>query len=292
MTDGETAETTAEEAFALVGNELRAGILRVLGETPHEGVSFSELRERVDSDVDSGQFNYHLQKLVGPFVEKTDDGYVLRPPGLALYRAIKAGAFSRSLTVEGFDADFDCYFCETPVEAAYDDGLFTMTCPGCEHLYARTALPPSAVEGDRSELLTRVDQYNRHQMGLSADGVCPVCANPMALEFLDSDAVAWVDGAERLDVFCHRFCGHCGREQYMTVGLALLHHPAIVAFFHEHAVDVTAIPHWGLEFVMTDNYLTVRSKDPWKFELAVPCEGETLTLVVDDELNVIEEERS
>ena len=292
MTDGETPETTADEAAALVGNELRAGILRVLGETPHEGVSFSELRERVDSDVDSGQFNYHLQKLVGPFVEKRDDGYVLRPPGVALYRAIKAGAFSRSLTVEDFDAGFDCYFCETPVEAAYDDGSFTMTCPGCGHLYARTTLPPSAVEGDRSELLTRVDQYNRRQISMSADGVCPVCVNPMSLEFLESGAVAWAEGAERLDVFCRRACDHCGREQYITVGLALLHHPAVVSFFHDHSVDVTAVPHWELEFVMTDNYLTVRSTDPWTFELDVPCDDETLTLVVDEALQVVEERRS
>jgi len=178
--DSEDADFTPEDAFGLPGNELRADVLRVLGESPYEGFSFSELRERVDEGVDSGQFNYHLRKLVGPFVENTGDGYGLRTPGRGPYRAIGAGAFSRSVSLEPFEAGFDCYFCATPVEAAYDEGSFRLTCPGCDHLFASTTLPPSAVEGaDEAELLDRVDQYDRHQMLAASLGVCPVCVNGM-----------------------------------------------------------------------------------------------------------------
>ena len=88
------------DAFALVGNETRAEILRVLGEEPWAGLSFSELRSRVDPDLDSGQFNYHLQQLVGQFVRHTDDGYEMRPAGVTLYRTIRAGIFSRTATVD------------------------------------------------------------------------------------------------------------------------------------------------------------------------------------------------
>jgi len=64
-----------EETLSLIGNEVRAEILWALSDA-RGGVgsppvlSFSELRSRVDADVDSSQFNYHLQQLVGHFVER------------------------------------------------------------------------------------------------------------------------------------------------------------------------------------------------------------------------------
>ena len=286
MTDDAEAGFTAEEAFALVGDELRAEILRVLGERPHEGLSFSDLREGVEGDVDSGQFNYHLQRLVGHFVERTDEGYELRAAGLALYRAIKAGTFNRRVDLEPFEVGFGCYHCGTAVEAAYEDGSFRMRCPGCEHVYTHTMLPPSAVEEDRDALLGRVDRYNRHRMAMAARGVCPVCVNAMDLAFVPGGDV-WSAGAERHDVFVHRSCTHCGREHYMAVGMTLLDHPAVVSFYREHGRDLTTTPHWELEWVMTDEHLTVRSRDPWEFELRIRCGDGTLAAVVDGDLEVV-----
>jgi DNA-binding transcriptional ArsR family regulator len=282
---------TAEEAFGLLGDELRADILRVLGETPYEGLSFSELRERVDEGVDSGQFNYHLQKPVGPFVENTDDGCVLRAPGLAVYRAIGSGAFNRSVTLEPFDAGFECYFCSAPVEAAHEDGSFRLACPGCDHRFASTDLPPSAVEGsDEAELLARVDRYTRHRMLAASRGVCPVRACGMEPAFVPAEEL-WSEGSERLEVFASWSCDHCGRSHHMPVGLALLYHPALVSFFHDHGVDVTSVNHWEPEFALSDNHTTVRSRDPWAVELAVSRGGETLELVVDENVAVVETNR-
>jgi hypothetical protein len=63
------------EAFDLLANEIRLDILRTLGEamagdgkTP---ISFSELQRRVGVE-DNGRFNYHLDRLLGTFVEKAD----------------------------------------------------------------------------------------------------------------------------------------------------------------------------------------------------------------------------
>ena len=287
MTDDSEAAFPAEEAFALIGDEIRAEILRVLGEDPHEGLSFSELRERVGTDVDSGQFNYHLQRLVGHFVERTDDGYELRGAGLALYRAIMAGTFNRRVELEPLDAGFDCYHCGTGVEASYEDGSLQLQCPGCEHVYVHTMVPPSAAADGPEALLSRVDRYSRNRVLTATSGVCPVCVAGMELEFLSGEEV-WSAGAERLEAFVHRSCENCGRQQYATVGMALLDHPVVVSFFHERGRDLTEVPHWELAWVMTEKHLTVRSRDPWEFELRVPCEGETLELVIDDELTVVE----
>ena len=120
---------TAEDAFALIGDETRAEVLRVLGQEAHLVFSFSGLRSRVDPGIDSSQFNYHLQQLVGHFVEQTNDGYQVRPRRRTFYRMIRAGTLTRYESFDHLDVGFDCYFCETPVEAAYDDGLFTSSTP-------------------------------------------------------------------------------------------------------------------------------------------------------------------
>ncbi|MFB6206994.1 MAG: winged helix-turn-helix domain-containing protein [Haloglomus sp.] len=290
MTDDAAADDSEPaDAFALVGNETRAEILRVLGQDPWTGLSFSELRSRAAPDMDSGQFNYHLQQLVGQFVRQTDDGYEMRPAGATLYRTIRAGTFNRRASVEPFDAGFDCYFCETPVEASYDDGIFRLRCPGCEHVYAHTMAPPSAVEGvDRDELLAHIDQYNRHNMLAFARGVCPICVNGVDCEFIPGEA-AWTEGAERFDLFVNHSCDHCGNEHYMTVGLALLYRPPFVCFFDERGLDVTSVPHWELPFVMTDRDVTVRSEDPWEVALETTYDGDRLELVVDEDLTLVEQ---
>ncbi|WP_415380828.1 winged helix-turn-helix domain-containing protein [Halosimplex sp. TS25] len=288
--DTDTASAGAgadpEDAFALIGNETRAAILRALGETPHEGVSFSDLRSRVDAEMDSGQFNYHLSQLVGQFVDRDDDGYTLRSEGLALYRQIRAGTFNRRAAVEPFEIGLDCYFCGAPVEGEYEDGTFELRCPGCDHVYSHAQLPPSTVEtGDVQNLLERVDQYNRHEMLAYARGVCPTCVSPLDTEFVRGEDV-WSEGSERFDVFVGSECDHCGARHYMSVGLAVLYHPAVVAFFHDHGVDVTSRPHWELAWAMTDESLTVRDTDPWEVALEVERDGETLELVVDEDVSV------
>jgi DNA-binding transcriptional ArsR family regulator len=79
----DTADAT--DAFALLSDETRVSILQSLAaaeaspEDP-DALSFSELRTRVGVR-DGGLFNYHLRKLRGQFVEKTDDGYRLTTEG-------------------------------------------------------------------------------------------------------------------------------------------------------------------------------------------------------------------
>lgn len=74
----------------------------------------------------------------------------------------------------------------------------------------------------------------------------------------------------------------------MVVGSALLTHPGLVTFFHQRGLDVTSRPAWEFEFASTDNYTTVRSTDPWEVALVVSRSGESLELVVDDSLTVLE----
>ncbi|MFC7139462.1 hypothetical protein ACFQMA_06365 [Halosimplex aquaticum] len=71
------------DTFTLLSNETRVRILAALADADEETVRFSDLRTRVDV-TDSGQFNYHLDRLRGDLVAKTDDGYALTESGRAV----------------------------------------------------------------------------------------------------------------------------------------------------------------------------------------------------------------
>ncbi|WP_459193611.1 DUF7347 domain-containing protein [Halosimplex sp. J119] len=75
------------DTFTLLSNETRVRILAALADADAEAVRFSDLRTRVDV-TDSGQFNYHLDRLRGELVAKTDDGYALTESGRAVARLL------------------------------------------------------------------------------------------------------------------------------------------------------------------------------------------------------------
>ena len=69
----------ATDTFTLLSNETRVRIVVAL-DASEAGLRFSELRARVGVR-DAGRFNYHLERLRGRLVTKSDDGYVLTPAG-------------------------------------------------------------------------------------------------------------------------------------------------------------------------------------------------------------------
>ena len=72
-------EADPTEALAVLGDETRIAILRVLADA-EEPLAFTELRQRAGVD-DAGRFNYHLSELREYFVREADGGYALREAG-------------------------------------------------------------------------------------------------------------------------------------------------------------------------------------------------------------------
>jgi hypothetical protein len=298
---------TPEEAFALVGNEVRAQILWALsdargGEGDLPALSFSDLRSRIDADIDSSQFNYHLQQLTGQFVERSEkesaqlldrvvdrlaEGYVLRPEGTMLTRMIHAGSSVGQQSLSSFDLDLDCYFCGTAVEATYKNAIFMAQCPGCEYVYEYDLIPPGIVADDEQMVLRQVTEYTRHRRLAFARGVCPLCANALDTEFVPPSETGY-PCADRREVLVNRWCDHCGERNYLRIGEILLREPTLISFGNEHGLNVTKTPLWELKFAVTDRYVTVRSTDPWEIALRLTLDADTLELVVDSELNVVE----
>ena len=120
--EGETdsLRLSPDEAFSVLGNETRLEILRTLGASAGP-LTYAKLYERVEYD-DPSNFSYHLNKLVGHFVRKTDDGYYLYDAGRRVVEAVVSGAVSDSTVVEPTETEKDCPFCGAPVAIGLETG--------------------------------------------------------------------------------------------------------------------------------------------------------------------------
>lgn len=293
--DGKTtnAETEAEDVFAVLGNEIRVELLRILGKAWTEDgreLSFSELRSLTET-TDPGQLSYHLQQLLGHFVQKRQDGYKLRPEGLHLYKTIHAGIFERQQENFSVDAGFHCYFCQSSVETTFFGGKAMIECPECEYRYLgylTENIAPSlkAFEDER----TAFEQFSKsihHELLGYARGVCPTCGNHLETRLVAPEEVP-KSKIERPKVYAHKTCIQCDTVFNLFLGVALLADPGLLSFCYRHDVDVFSTPYWELEFAATDNFTTVRSTDPWEVALHVNIDGAILELVVDGGVTVIE----
>jgi DNA-binding transcriptional ArsR family regulator len=277
----------AAGAFEALDDGTRVAILRALAqrqaETPTDpALSFSALRERVGTE-DSGRFNYHLGKLRGQFVEKTDDGYELTIAGQKVASSVLAGAYDIGQERDPVDLEADCRLCGDPLEATYADGLLTVDC-GNGHGF-NFPVPPGAFEGHDTHTVVRSTALvTAHEMELAAEGVCPFCRGAMSVEARATDDVLDVD--QGLPPYMGwAVCDRCGVTMTNHVGGFLTRHPAVVSLFYEHGIDVRERPLWELEFVVEDP--TVVSTDPLRLRVDVEVGGDAVALTVDDAVRVV-----
>lgn len=280
-----------EEGLMLLADETRMRILTSLvaagDDRERTTLPYSELKDRVDVP-DNGTFNYHLNKLLGTFVEKADDGYQVRYSGVLAYRSLMAGAFTANHEPTTFPVDTDCHGCGTGLRARYTaDNAVYVECPDCEWVFAGVQFPPRGFDArSEAELLRAVDHRMRHQVALFARGVCPWCGATVSTEI---DSAAADD--EPPDPSVTYVCDACSAGYHATVGESLLAHPAVVAFCYDHGVDLAETRVWDLEFAVTDRHVDVVSREPWRVAVTVPGDDEHLRLVVDDDLDVCTAER-
>jgi DNA-binding transcriptional ArsR family regulator len=262
--------------FEVLANESRAAILRALA--AHQSASprapaltFAELRERAGV-ADSGNFNYHLDQLQDHYVRGTDDGYVLTYPGVLLMGTLRAGVGVD--TERGpVPVDGTCDVCGADLQATYERGLLAVHCEN-DHVNPQNGVPPNAVaDRDLSAVLDYLTLRTQQQAEQFRRGWCPLCAGDATRRTVESPG----DGP---DVLLQATCGGCGMVFTAPHGLFVLRHPAVVAFYHDHDVDVHEAPYWRLDLVTSGP--VERSADPERYTLAVERDGERLELVVDD----------
>ncbi len=269
------------DAFTLLGNETRIDIIRVLGETSDESLSFSALRGRVNV-ADSGQFNYHLNKLAGSFVRRTDEAeYELTYAGAQVIGAIFAGTFNQRGLTRSFDLDSTCTTCGSVLLVEYEREHVTISCPTCNDQRSTFAFPPGAFENrPRDELVDAFDTWLRLYLTAVVEEFCLTCAGRMRGSIIDDSQ--YLDDQE---VGIEHICERCTNRSVNSVGVYLLYHPAVVAFHYDHGIDLTETPLWELSW-LHEQETTVVSRDPWQVQFSSEINGDHLEVMVNEDLSI------
>lgn len=304
------------EAFAVLGHEIRVGVLRVLWES-HDPIDpeadivpvapapvpYSELLRRLGLR-DHGKLNYHLSKLVDRFVRRTDEGYVLTGAGRKLVQAIVAGSLVEDPELPPVRTTSPCPLCDAPVVLRYTSGTAMVSCsacpgfgvPGPEDVWRGTlwnaGLPPSAlVDRTPDEILGTMHRLALSDLQTGLAGTCPHCTGRT-----ETDLTACDDHRVAESGFCETCglrnpgevvvqCATCRHFTVAPVGFAVLDHPAVVAFYHDHGVDVRVDPA-DLTIRATRFPVEVVATDPLELVLTVTAGGDELRLAVDESLTV------
>lgn len=274
---------TQEAAFTDAGSQRRLEILEVLHAAARDGerpLPFSTIWDRVDI-ADRGQLGYHLRQLDGRFVERREDGYVLRSPGRNVVQAAAAGTFvdpdPRTVTGAG-----PCPNCGAATALEYEDGWLTVRCPGCEHSLTVWSFPPrAAADRDDRALVDAFDRWVRNRIAQVVDGVCPDCGGRVTLT---ETTTGFDDGwlFDRLPLF---ECRGCYAQFCPAFGMTVLDAVPVRSFHRERDCDLRANPFWTVGPCVSDAATTAHV-DPLRVTVRFSAAGETLAVHLDDDLTI------
>lgn len=270
-----------EEAFQLLGHEIRVQILLALWRASDHTLGFAELYDAVDVD-DSGQFTYHLSKLEGRFVRHADDTYELLYAGHRVIDAIQSGVFHERLDIDPAELETDCIECGTALTFVYRDHVARVSCSDCERVWLEYPFDPGGVvERSVEEVATAFDRRTRFVWRLAGAEVCPVCAGDVRSRFL-ADVPREDHYAADHPVTVHLDCRRCSFFSYVPVGGAVLDQPAVVNFFFERGRSLRDAPVWTLPFVVDGGRVERRSIDPWRIQVTITADDSTIRLTLAD----------
>ena len=276
------SSTAPGDAFAALGNEVRISILRTVADAVEEqgdGLRFKAIYDRVDVDSTS-QFSYHLDRLEGAFLRKSDGEYVLTQAGERVVRAVRSGAYDERPSFEPTTIEGDCPSCgATTLSVAYRDSLLTVACASCESTVVTYDLPPAASEGrSTTALLHSCNRRAHHEYSTALQGTCSTCGGKTTVDVRES---------ERHDGYtCLAACDQCGLRLFAPLEVRLFYHPAVVAFYWERGEDVSNVPLWRLPAYIGEWTTTGSGDGGLPCAVTVVCGGDELRTTVSEDLEV------
>lgn len=306
---GESTTLSPDEAFAVLGEKARLQILQTLGEADGP-IAYSELFDRIKYN-DSSNFAYHLEKLVGHFVRKTDEGYDLQQAGCRVVEAVLSGAVTDDPVLEPTEIDRSCPFCSAPIEVAYHQERVEMHCTECPGLVRHTdsggsqfpeygtlghiLLPPAGVhERTPTEVLEVAEIWTATEMQAVARGVCPRCSGTVNHATHVCPAHDASDG--RCDQCGGRFgatfsatCSNCIFDIEAPIAAHLAVHTELMAFMIEHHIDPVSPEGFDFPYAATDE--AILSTDPFKARFTFTVNKDALTLTIEEDLSVVDATR-
>lgn len=260
----------------LVSHDVRAEILVALAEHMQERpreqtLGFSELRKRVGHD-DPGNFNYHLKRLQGNLVDKSDDGYGLSDVGHHFVAILMSGRFDPDTKKEFPDHETPCPICGTPSEITYDDGMLRTSCEN-DHGSMLNIGPELLDSHSVTETLNIAFRRTLLEAKSTMSGICPYCDGKTV-----GTANVLEDGP--IPVLYEWVCENCGSFLQSSAGGCVLFHPAVVSFCYEHDIDVFDSA-WDV-MVRNVETATVSSEEPLRVRVGISLNGDRVVVTLDD----------
>ena len=302
--DADGSILTPEEAYTVLGNEVRIQIIRTLHEA-NEPLGFSELFDRIEYDTASN-FSYHLNQLVDHFVQKTDAGYSLSWTGMLVARsAILAGQVTAQMRIEPTGINADCPRCEAPLEVSYDDNIMKVLCTDCVGIWEfgpRGLLitfngPPMAFAYRTADEAFHAMAHRRlGEIALLANDICPLCAATVEHALVvctDHDAT----DEHHCDVCTHHFYTDV-RQGCRECSFGFVRLPASVVLLASGSLDRVfagygePVPRgwdaYSLALAVDEELLDT---DPVRLRFSLPVDDGVISVTIDDDLTVLDYER-
>ncbi|WP_276253064.1 winged helix-turn-helix domain-containing protein [Halomontanus rarus] len=315
MTSDEPAASSLspDEAFALVADETRLEILRTLSGTD-ELLAFSELFERSEYD-DSSNFSYHLDKLEGHFISRTNEGYALRQAGRRVVEAVISGTMTEDPMVDRAPTDRPCPFCSAPIEVTYEQERVKMYCTECPGVgrqdepreefdtevstLGHISLPPAGVQGRTpTEMLNAAHVWSNLDLLGDSAGVCSRCSGTVERSVTvcedhdDSEGVCDHCG-RRYAVLFEVECATCPNSKTGIPIVCLLAETELLSFVTDHGGNPLMPETYDIGPGALANYEeNVLSLDPFIAEITFTIEDEALTVTIDENVSVVDVERN
>lgn len=296
-----------DDAFNVLGNETRLNILHTLAEDG-DPVAFSELRERVGMR-DSGQFNYHLNQLVGHFVAQSEDGYALRQPGERVVQAVLSGAVTDEPVIEPTEIDHVCPYCDGACEASYSHGRVELYCTECTGLYGEKTresvvaskygylgsitLPPAGVR-DRTvdEVVQAATTWSHLELIAQSCDMCPRCSAMLShsvdiCEGHDSTNGSCDQCGNRHGIHVESHCTNCFHLMRGIFGNYLVGTTELLAVVAGHGINpISDGIEWGAEWDEE-----ILSTEPFEARFTTDIEDERVSITVGADLTVTDVSR-
>ncbi|MFC7071873.1 winged helix-turn-helix domain-containing protein [Halovenus rubra] len=284
-----------EDVFTLLSDDNRIDILRALWNSD-DLMTFSALHDAVDIR-DSGQFNYHLDKLVGQFVTKTEEGYELTAAGWQVNGAIEAGSYTAKGRMEPIAIDPPCPACDGSRTFYYENEVARVECDTCD-VRMEFPIPPSTfVNCNREDIPTVAGKYLRTTIKGLDTGFCAQCDGPVERTACHvTDSSLWDSSVDDVDQQLGNVsdmpvveyeCLQCGREPTSGLPFSLLTHPEVVGFHYDRGIDIRRRSIWEFTPFGTE-HAQVTSNDPFRASVSFIAGDDKLTLIVDEEITVLE----
>lgn len=284
------------ESFKRLSHAVRIRTLRTLdadGPLRH-----AALRERVGVD-DPGRFNYHLQKLGDQFVANGDEGYRLTPAGRRVVGAIESGEYTGDLIGETIPSDADCLRCGGRLDTHVEDGRVYVSCRDCDTKVNSVDIPAIVLEStDIENLYSVLDRWVKRRLASTQYGFCHRCNGPIETALVSVDDEAAWEGRHRewatklpVEALYRATCPHCNTERHAMIPAVAVLQPAVVGFHHEHGIDVRSTPLTDLDWLEM-GVASITNTDPLAVSVPITLDEETLSVIFDADVSLVDERRS